>query len=283
MKTLNFSTEINAGADKVWFALWDDAHYRKWTTAFHEGSHYKTDWKEGGRIHFLDPQGNGMYSNITKNQPYEKMFFTHIGEIKNFEEQPLDDASRSWTNAEENYTLSENKGVTTLTVTLNVVEDERMIAMFAEAFPKGLAIVKESAEDLMITVETSVNATVEKVWESWTKPESIMKWNSASPDWHTPKAENDLREGGKFSSTMAAKDGSMSFDFWGNYTKIIPNELIEYTLGDGRKVSITFKNENDKVNITESFQPESQNTLELQKGGWQNIMDNFKKFVESKN
>ncbi|MFA6150242.1 MAG: SRPBCC domain-containing protein [Chitinophagaceae bacterium] len=283
MKTLNFSTEINAGADIVWFALWDDVHYRKWTTAFHEGSHYKTDWKEGGRIHFLDPQGNGMYSNITKNQPYEKMFFTHIGEIKNFEEQPLDEASRSWTNAEENYTLSENNGVTTLTVTLNVVEDERMIAMFAEAFPKGLAIVKESAEDLMITVETSVNAPVEKVWESWTKPESIMEWNSASPDWHTPKAENDLREGGKFSSTMAAKDGSMSFDFWGNYTKIIPNELIEYTLGDGRKVSISFKNENGKVHITESFQPESQNTLELQKGGWQAIMDNFKQFVESKN
>lgn len=282
MKTLNFSTEVNTGAEKVWFALWDDVHYRKWTTAFHEGSHYKTDWNEGGRIHFLDPQGNGMYSNITKNQPYEKMFFTHIGEIKTFEEQPLDEASRSWTNAEENYTLSENNGVTTLTVTLNVVEDERMIAMFAESFPKGLAIVKASAEDLMVTVETSVNATVEKVWESWTKPESIMEWNSASPDWYTPKAENELREGGKFSYTMAAKDGSMSFDFWGNYTKIIVNELIDYTLGDGRKVSISFKNENGKVRITESFQPESQNTLELQKGGWQAIMDNFKKFVESK-
>ncbi len=283
MNNLQFSKEINAGADKVWFALWDDAHYRKWTTAFHEGSHYKTDWKEGGRIHFLDPQGNGMYSNITKNQPYEKMFFTHIGEIKNFEEQPLDEASQSWTNAEENYTLSENNGVTTLKVTLNVVEDERMIAMFAEAFPKGLAIVKESAENLMVIVSTTVDASVDKVWQVWTDPESIMKWNTASPDWHTTNAENDLREGGKFSSTMAAKDGSMSFDFWGNYTKIIPNELIEYTLGDGRKVSISFKNENGKVSITESFQPESQNTLELQRGGWQAIMNNFKQFVESKN
>lgn len=283
MNNLNFSTEINAGADKVWFALWDDAHYRKWTTAFHEGSHYKTDWKEGGRIHFLDPQGNGMYSNITKNQPFEKMFFTHIGEIKNFEEQPLDEATRFWTNAKENYTLTENNGVTTLTVTLDVVEDEKMNAMFSEAFPKGLAIVKETAENLMVIVSTTVDASLDKVWQAWTNPESIMKWNTASSDWHTTNAENDLREGGKFSSTMAAKDGSMSFDFWGNYTKIIPNELIEYTLGDGRKVNITFKNENDKVSITESFQPESQNTLELQRGGWQNIMDNFKKFVESKN
>lgn len=283
MNTLNFSIEINASPEKVWFALWDDVCYRKWTTAFHEGSYYKTDWTEGGRIHFLGPEGSGMYSVITKNQPFEKMYFTHIGEVKNFEEQPLDDAARAWTNGKENYTLTEQNGVTHLSVALDMMDDEKMNAYFNDAFPKSLEIVKKLAENLSITVATTVEASLDKVWESWTSPEAIMEWNTASPDWHTTKASNDLREGGHFSSTMAAKDGSFSFDFGGVYTNIVPKELIEYTLGDGRKVSIRFSQEDQMVRITESFEPESQNTLALQKGGWQNIMDSFKNYVNSKN
>ena len=86
----------------------------------------------------------------------------------------------------------------------------------------------------MITVEATVNAPVEKVWQYWTEPKHIMQWNSASDDWHTPKSENDLRVGGKFSATMAAKDGSFSFDFWGIYDVVESNHRIEYTMGDGR-------------------------------------------------
>ena len=134
---------------------------------------------------------------------------------------------------------------------------------------------------IVITVECTVNAPVEKVWKYWTEPKHIMNWNNASPDWHTPKSENDLKVGGKFSSTMAAKDGSMSFDFWGIYTTVIPNEKIEYTLGDERKVKIDFSQTEKGVKIVESFEAESENPVEMQKGGWQAIMDNFKEYTEA--
>lgn len=132
----------------------------------------------------------------------------------------------------------------------------------------------------VITVETTVNAPLAKVWNYWTQPQHIMIWNNASPDWHTPKSENDLREGGKFSSTMAAKDGSMSFDFWGTYTKIEALKKIEYTMGDGRKVKISFREEGNGIKIAEDFDAESENSIEMQKAGWQAIMDSFKNYTE---
>jgi uncharacterized protein YndB with AHSA1/START domain len=133
----------------------------------------------------------------------------------------------------------------------------------------------------IIAVETTVNAPVEKVWQYWTEPRHIMRWNNASADWCTTKAENDLREGGSFSATMAAKDGSFSFDFGGVYDKIKQHELIEYTLGDGRKVKVVFTSSGDQTKVVEDFEAENQNSIELQKGGWQAIMDNFKKHVEA--
>ncbi len=132
-----------------------------------------------------------------------------------------------------------------------------------------------------ITIETRVNATIEKVWDSWTNPIHITQWNQASPDWHTPYAENDLRIGGIFKSTMAAKDGSMSFDFWGTYTDVIPHRLIEYTMGDGRKAKIIFEENGSEVNVIETFEAEEENSIELQRGGWQTILDSFKKHTES--
>ena len=136
-------------------------------------------------------------------------------------------------------------------------------------------------ENSKIVVESTINAPIEKVWACYTEPTHIMQWNNASPDWHTPKAENDLRVGGKFSSTMAAKDGSFSFDFWGIYDEVVANERIAYTLGDDRKVSVDFKNDGSQTIVTIVFEPESENSHELQKAGWQAILDNFKKHVES--
>lgn len=133
----------------------------------------------------------------------------------------------------------------------------------------------------MITVQTTVKNTIDKVWEFWNKPEHITKWAFASPDWHTPKAENDLREGGKFTTTMAAKDGSMSFDFWGEYTLVKENQVINYTMGDGRKAEIIFKEIPEGVEIIESFDPETQNPEEMQRGGWQAILNNFKSYAET--
>jgi uncharacterized protein YndB with AHSA1/START domain len=133
----------------------------------------------------------------------------------------------------------------------------------------------------IITIDAIVNAPGEKVWKYWTGTEHITKWNSASPDWHTPYAENDLKAGGKFLSRMEAKDGSFGFDFGGVYDEIKMNELIAYTLGDGRKVKITFSTEGNSTKIAESFEAESVNSIEMQRGGWQSILNNFKKYTET--
>lgn len=132
----------------------------------------------------------------------------------------------------------------------------------------------------IITVETLVNASIEKVWKFWTTPEHIMKWNNASEDWHTTKAENDLKIEGKFLSRMEAKDGSFGFDFEGIYTDVITNEKISYTTLDDRKVDITFSPTENGIQITETFETENQNPIEMQKMGWQAILNNFKNYTE---
>ena len=138
----------------------------------------------------------------------------------------------------------------------------------------------ETQNKPVITVETTVNAPVEKVWEYWTKPEHITQWNNASDDWHSPRAENDLKVGGTFNYRMEAKDGSFGFDFGGIYDSITENKYIEYTIGDGRKVKITFSGEGNTTKVVESFEAESTHSIEMQQAGWQNIIDNFKKHVE---
>ncbi len=132
-----------------------------------------------------------------------------------------------------------------------------------------------------ITIKTLVNAPVEKVWEVWTDPKHIVKWAFASDDWEAPYADNDVKVGGRFKTTMAAKDKSASFDFTGIYTAVTENKLIEYDIDDGRHVKAEFKEVPDGVNITVIFDPENENPIEMQRSGWQTILDNFKKYVES--
>lgn len=138
----------------------------------------------------------------------------------------------------------------------------------------------ETINKTKVTVSATVNAPIEKVWEFFTSPDHITRWCHASDDWHAPHAENDLTEGGKFKTTMAAKDGSFSFDFGGIYTKIKKNELIEYTLDDDRKVSIQFSTDGNSTLVEESFETENTHPVEFQKSGWQAILDNFKKYTE---
>ena len=138
----------------------------------------------------------------------------------------------------------------------------------------------ETASKTTITVKTTVIAPLEKVWECWTNPEHSKQWSHASDDWHSPYADNDLRVGGKFKTTMAAKDGSVSFDFEGVYTNVKDKCLIEYTIADGRNVQIYFTSQGDTTEVVETFDPENTHSLEMQKGGWQAIMDNFKKYTE---
>ncbi len=134
---------------------------------------------------------------------------------------------------------------------------------------------------MKITVETNVAAPVEQVWKAYTSPEEIKQWNAASDDWHTPSATVDLREGGAFSSRMEAKDGSMGFDFAGTYTKIIDHKLIAYSFGD-RTAQVEFTPGPNGVAVRVSFDPEQENPVEMQREGWQSILDSFKRHVEAK-
>lgn len=131
-----------------------------------------------------------------------------------------------------------------------------------------------------ITIETIIHAPAEEVWKHWSKPEHIVQWAFASDDWEAPHAENDLRVGGKFKTAMAAKDGSAGFDFTGTYTNVKEHELIEYEMDDGRHVRVEFTELPEGVKVIESFEPENENPEEMQRSGWQAILDNFKKYVE---
>ena len=138
------------------------------------------------------------------------------------------------------------------------------------------------AQPAAITVQSVVKPPIEKVWEFWIKPEHIVRWAFASSDWEAPAAENDLRIGGKFKTTMAAKDKSASFDFTGAYTNVKEHELIEYNIDDGRHVNVEFSElpKEGGVKITETFEPENENPKDMQRAGWQAILDSFKKYAE---
>ncbi|NUO74601.1 MAG: ATPase [Lysobacter sp.] len=135
---------------------------------------------------------------------------------------------------------------------------------------------------MKITIETLVRADLDQVWTAWNTPEDIKQWNTASDDWHTTHSAVDLREGGKFVSRMEAKDGSFGFDFEGVYTRVVPQQAIEYRMGDGREVQSQFVERADGVLVTSTFDAESENPAEMQRAGWQAILDNFGRYVEAK-
>jgi uncharacterized protein YndB with AHSA1/START domain len=131
-----------------------------------------------------------------------------------------------------------------------------------------------------LSVQTAVQADLNTVWAAWNDPEEITRWNAASDDWHTPRASVDLREGGKFCARMEARDGSEGFDFEGTYTRVVPRRLLEYRMSDGREVRVEFSEEAGRVRVRETFDAESENPAELQRQGWQAILDNFARHVE---
>jgi uncharacterized protein YndB with AHSA1/START domain len=135
---------------------------------------------------------------------------------------------------------------------------------------------------MKITVETVVKAGMGRVWDTWNTPADIQQWNAAADDWHTPRAAVDLREGGRFSCRMEAKDGSAGFDFEGTYTKVVPHQLIEYRMSDGREVRVEFAERAGAVLVRETFDAETENTPELQRQGWQAILDSYARHAEKK-
>jgi uncharacterized protein YndB with AHSA1/START domain len=144
-----------------------------------------------------------------------------------------------------------------------------------------LSVISKNCTMTKITVEATIKAPVEKVWKLWTLPEHITKWNHANDEWHSPRAENHLRPGGKFSIRMEAKDGSFGFDFEGEYTEVKANELIAYVMSDGRRTEITFTGAGNETKVTETFDAEETNSIDMQRDGWQAILNNFKKYAEA--
>lgn len=275
MKQITFSTTINAPAEKVWFCLWNKANYENWTKVFSEGSYALSEWNKGSKVHFLMPKGDGMFSEITEMIPNQQMSFHHLGEIKNFEEQEV---NNEWSNSEESYLLREENGITTLKAVLSI--DEKWQEFFDNTFPKALELIKKDAESetvKLITVQTLIDKPVKEVWEKYTKPEHIVKWNFASDDWHCPKAYNEIKIGGQFSHRMESKDGSMGFDFEGTYSEVIPLKKLSFNLGE-RKVWTEFIEFNGKTLVLGNFEPEQVHSIFMQRDGWQAILENFKKY-----
>ncbi len=132
---------------------------------------------------------------------------------------------------------------------------------------------------MKITVEADVGAPIADVWRIYTTPDDIRQWNAASDDWHTTKATVDLREGGAFSSRMEAKDGSMGFDFAGVYTKIVPQKRIEYSFGE-RAAQVEFTSHGQGTIVRVTFDAEDTHPVEMQRGGWQAILNNFARYAE---
>lgn len=132
----------------------------------------------------------------------------------------------------------------------------------------------------LVTVKSNIKAPLNKVWDYWTNEIHIINWNFAAADWHCPSATNNLNVGGEFHYTMAAKDNSFSFDFWGTYQKIDTEKNIEILIGDGRYMKVTFESTGADTIVTERFEPEQENPVEMQQAGWQMILDNFTKYVE---
>ena len=133
-----------------------------------------------------------------------------------------------------------------------------------------------------VTVAATVNAPIEKVWETYTQPAHITQWNTASEDWHSPKAENDLRVGGNFNYRMEAKDGSFGFDFGGTYYEVENHKKIAYTMSDGRRVSVEFTPNGNSTEVSTVFDAEDENPVEMQRDGWQAILNNFKNYTEQR-
>jgi uncharacterized protein YndB with AHSA1/START domain len=270
MQTLEYSIQINAPKHHVWFVLWNDFYYRKWTTVFCPGSYYKGNLSEGAEIQFLTPDHNGMHSIVHKVVENEVLHFLHQGDIVKGEK-----VATNWQNAREYYAITEANGVTTLQVTHDVVPE--YIDYMNTHFPKALAIVKEIVEDFYISLETEIHAPIETVWHCYTQPEHIMQWNQATEDWHCPKAQNNLTAEGTFCYTMAAKDGSMAFD----YTQVDVPHTLSSLLDDNRKVDFLLCENEGITHVLQRFQPESENTLDLQKMGWGSILESFKAYCEN--
>jgi uncharacterized protein YndB with AHSA1/START domain len=271
---LKTSLSIAAPIEKVWAALITP----KIVKEYFFGTQLVTDWQVGNPIIFRGEWEGTAYEDkgtVLAFEPHKLLKYNYLSSWSEKADLP-----ENYDNI--TYAVHEADGQTVVTITQDGFESEEKrnhSEQNWQAIFGGMKAILEKKPSL--TVSAIVNVAVAKAWDYWTKPQHIMQWNNASEDWHTPHAENDLQVGGKFLSRMAAKDGSFSFDFNGVYSQIQTHQLIEYSTEDARKVSISFEVLGENTcQITETFEAENQNPLEMQQMGWQAILNNFKKYTE---
>jgi uncharacterized protein YndB with AHSA1/START domain len=286
MKKRTWSIDIAATPEVVWNVVLGKETYSQWTEVFMPGSYAEGDWSVGSTMRFLSPpheSPSGMLSTIVEHRPHEYLSIKHIGFISNGVEDTESDAVKAWTPSFENYRCVSTETGTQFSVEMDVAaeyEDD-----LSDAYPVALRKVKELAETgalKSLTVGVTVDAPLQSVWEKWTGNEHITTWCMASDDWHTPRAEHDVRDGGRFLTRMEAKDGSAGFDFTGTYTRVVPERLIEYTMDDGRRAQVRFMSfDGMHTMIVETFEKENENSEALQRDGWHAILTKFKQYVEA--
>lgn len=278
MITLSFEHHFKATPERVWNALWDDANYQQWMEAFSVQSRALTDWKLGSKVYFITTEGDGMESEIGEITPNQRIAFHHLHQLKKGE---IVTTGPTWNGYKEIYSLTETETGTQLHMTLETLD--HYADYFREVFPKAFAIVQHIAEqpEKTLTVTIAIQAPLEKVWNAFTQPEHVVHWNQASPDWHCPKAEGTLEVGQSFTYTMAAKDGSVAFDLVGIYDEIEPMQFLRYHFEDHRQITVSFDVMGDTVYVTQTFQPENIHPHNLQKMGWQSILEALKGYLSS--
>lgn len=283
MKRLHMERKFNTTQQKLWELIVDADHYRNWTKAFSEGSDFVGDWSKGSRMRFVaedeSDNENGMLSEIVESIWPEFISIRHLGLVMDGVEDYDSPSAKKWTPAFENYRLtSKEDGSCTFELDQEIPDEE--FDGFKESWRRAfnrISNLLEESEDVgrVITLREKSSRSVDAIWDRLVVPEKVMTWNYASDDWHCPKASNNLIEGREFHYEMAAKDGSMSFDFWGTYTLIEPNKKLYFDLGDGRKVRIDIIEKPYGCLIEERFEVEQQNNLDLQRKGWQSILRNL--------
>ncbi len=285
MKQLHFHISINAPREKVWDAVIGKDTYPMWTEVFSPGSDIEGSWERGSKIRFVGPnefgKKDGMSSEIAENRLHEYISIRHLGIIKNGVEDITSEEVKKWTPSNENYTFRDLGTTTEFVVDIDVPEE--MAGMFTDLWNKALSKLKEVAEtgtSHTISVLAYVKAPIETVWNCYNDPSHVTKWAFASDDWEAPSATCDLRVGGSFTTVMASKDGKNKFDFTGTYTKVDTHKQIDYSMEDGRKVTVTFVPREKSVQVVVTFEMENENSRQLQRDGWQAILNNFKKHAE---
>ncbi len=295
-RTITVTRSFSARLDPIWSA-WTRAEIlcQWWAPKPYVCVIKSLDFREGGRwLYYMQgPQGDRHWCCFDYETIRPKSYFS--GNDAFCDEQGVANAIKPRVRWEAHFQQQEESTIVRVVLHFATSEDlEQLVRMgFKEGFTLGLdqldvllanhrTITSHSmSTPVRITVAAFVNKPVAQVWSSWTDPAHITQWNAASDDWHCPKASNDLRAGGTFTATMAARDGSSSFDFEGVYDDVQLHKRVAYTMADGRTCEVLFTSENGGTRVEESFDAEGENPLEMQRGGWQAILDRFKAYTEA--